>query len=227
MNVGSIVDKYFSDTLVEAKKIADDHFGHVVFISFSFGGVCPLDGHAIAKIHILKEETTPMKVFLELEDLQEALDNYVIDSIGLKGATGVNIILEDSQEPEFEVLFYHEAPTSKSKNRGGHPKGSRNKAKSAPETKEEVSDDSVENTTEGSSDTPDTAGSESTEADSSNGEKQPATKVTETKSTKTGNLFGDEESQSSESAETTTSNSAEEKTPARKVTTKKSSIFDA
>lgn len=44
MNVGSIVDKYFSDTMVEAKKIEDDDYNHVVLNSFSFGGVCPLDG---------------------------------------------------------------------------------------------------------------------------------------------------------------------------------------
>lgn len=39
MNIGCIVDKFFSDLLTEAKVIDDDHGDIVVSASFSFGGI--------------------------------------------------------------------------------------------------------------------------------------------------------------------------------------------
>jgi len=82
MNIGSIADKYFSDTMVEAGKIPDDNTDHIVLSTFSFGGLSKMDGHAIATVHILdtqKEQKEPenMRILLDQEDIQAALNAYV------------------------------------------------------------------------------------------------------------------------------------------------------
>ena len=82
MNVGSIADKYFSDTMVEAGKIPDDNTDHIVLSTFSFGGVSKLDGYAIATVYILNvqqkdKEPEPMKILLDQEDIHNALNDYL------------------------------------------------------------------------------------------------------------------------------------------------------
>ncbi len=237
MNVGSIVDKYFSDTLVETKKIMDDHFDHVVLVSFSFGGVCKLDGHAIATINILEEET-PMRILLDDNDIQIALETYVATQ-GISGSSGVKITI-DGDTIEAEVLMGDPTPppATKPKNKGGRPAGSKNKKpapEKEPEPPEEVTPDVVENDTKTGSDGTDSGPSEPATSPAETG---PETVVTELKApepeTKTpaaasgkkkGNLFGDEEdSPSSATTETKTEDSPpEEAAPPLK---KKSSIFD-
>jgi len=39
MNVGSIVDKFFCDSLVELGKVPDDNYNYLKKVSFSFGGL--------------------------------------------------------------------------------------------------------------------------------------------------------------------------------------------
>lgn len=216
MNVGSIVDKYFSDTLVEAKVIPDDNYDHVVFNSFSFGGVQKMDGHAIATIFILEEEK-PMRVLLDQNDIQTALTTYV-EGMKLPGATGVTLSV-DGEDIVAEVTFGEpEAPAEKPKTRRRTTKP---KAKPEPKA-EEVTDEPTETAGEGSNDSADTAEAERTEDAAPAGEE-----ASDDKGSKKGNLFGDEDGQSSDSAETTTSDPAEEEAPAEPVKTKKkSSIFD-
>lgn len=232
MNVGSILDKYFMDTMVEAGKIPDDDYSHVVLNSFSFGGVCPMDGHAIATIHILERET-PMRVILDQEDIQTALDTYV-QTMGITGATGVELTVNDDGEVEAEVLI-GEAKAAPKKHRGGRPRGSKNKPKPTTEdSNDEVTEDADDDSEDGSDGTNLGGGDASTdttpagEGESEEGETEQAKTKTEeapkstTGGTKKGNLFADEDDQSSESAESDSSEKA-----ALVVKTKKSSIFDA
>lgn len=228
MNVGSIVDKYFSDTMVEAKKIMDDHFDHVVLISFSFGGVRPMDGHAIARIYILEptEKDSDMRIILDQDDIQRALENYV-ETHGFENSTGVKIIINDDNI-EAEVLMNPAAnipakpKTTTTKNKGGRPKGSKNKPKP------EVTDD--HNDSEDGGNGTDSGSSESAAANSEAGTKATAstdeTKKPEASSQK-GNLFGDEDDQSSESSTSTENAGQAPETENSVKTTKKSSIFDA
>jgi len=234
MNVGSIVDKYFSDTLVEAKKIMDDHFGHVVLVSFSFGGVVKMDGHAIAKIHILEpenKETSDMRILLDQTDIQTALNTYV-ESMGIAGATGVELSIDDG-EIVAEVTMGETKAAPKPKNKGGRPPGSKNKpkpaAKAEPEPEKEEVTDAAEDDSQDGADGTDSGSGESPEADSEAGAEEPAAKTTGKSKAAKGNLFADEDGQSSESPATTDAEEAEEgggedKTPV--VKTKKSSIFD-
>ena len=207
MNVGSIVDKYFSDTMVEAKRIPDDDYTHIVRVSFSFGGVCSLNGHATAEIMILDKKENNMRVMLDESDIQTALENYVAES-GITGATGVEITVQGNSieaEVQFGEVSETKEETTKPKSRGGRPRGSKNKTKDAP-VKEDANAD--EPTEAGSSD--------SNQGDS--GQPEGDSKAGSAKE----NLFGEEESQSSDSKEEVVPNETE--TP--KPTVKKSSIFD-
>ncbi len=220
MNVGAVADKYFSDTMVEAGKIPDDSHQHVVLCTFSFGGVRPMDGHVIATVNILEKESQPMRVMLDEEDIQAALDAHV-KTLGLPGATGVEMNVNDDGDIEAEVLMGEIKP----KNKGGRPRGSKTKttpAKATPKP-EETADDSKTDS-EGSGDGTDSGSSDESAVSAEAGAEAPADEKPEGK-TKKGNLFGDEDGQSSDS--TKTSETTEEATTASKVKApKKSSIFD-
>lgn len=214
MNVGSVTDKYFSDSMVEAERILDDNYHHIVASSFSFGGVDKMNGHAKITIFELEEET-PMRVLLDDNDFQTALENYV-EQQGIAGATGVKITVQ-GDKVEAEVLFgdapavvAEKAPAKKG--RGGRPAGSKNKPKV-----EETADDS-----------------QHPEADSSGsdtGASEPATKASEIteEAGKTSNPFAEGGTESSDSATPTKDEGqADEPTskPEAEVKPKKKSIFD-
>lgn len=224
MNVGSIVDKYFSDTLVAAKKIPDDDRKHVVFNSFSFGGVSPLDGYAIAEIYIL-ERSTPMRVLLDQSDIEDAL-NVWVDNAGFPGANGVELTVEggkvtaevtfdDGEDNEDEVQ--EDKPAPKRKGRGGRPRGSKNKPKPVEVT--EAAD--VVGTSKDSSNGSTGRGSEVSEEDS--GEELPK------ETGKKQNPFSEPEEESSESGDKPGETSEESSDVGEEPITpikKKSSIFD-
>lgn len=216
MNVGSIVDKYFSDTLVEAKKIMDDHFGHVVLVSFSFGGVVKLDGHAIAKIHILEKEESNMRILLDQDDIQTALETFV-EAQGITGANGVELTVEDGDIVAEVTMGEAKAAPKKATPR----KTTKRTVKAPAKAKEETAD--VENTAETGSDGSDSTDGGSTTDDTPAGDEAEAT--SKANSTESGNLFGDEDSQSSASDAKAEDNTPEEGGTDKKVT-KKSSIFD-
>lgn len=218
MNVGTVIDKYFSDTLVEAGKIPDDDYTHIVLSTFSFGGVVPLDGHAIATVNILKEESKPMRVMLDEEDIHQALDAYV-KTLNITGATGVEITVNDDGEIEAEVLMGDVKP----KNKGGRPRGSKNKTRSKPTSKDEGEDTNVDedgdDTSEGSSDSDDSGGDQPQEDASEEREDKPSF------GSKSGNLFGDSDEKESSDSPTNSEETQENTGP--KVMKRKSSIFDA
>lgn len=144
MNVGSIVDKFFSDSLTSAKIIEDDDYTKVVFNSFCFGAV--VKGEAFVRVHIIELEPRnkrDMRVLLDQADVQAALEAYV-EERGLSGASGVKLTVENG-EITAEVLFGAsytdlsdsdvESSTPVQKKRGGRPLGSKNKPK--PEVNED------------------------------------------------------------------------------------------
>lgn len=225
MNVGSIADKYFSDTLVEAGKLEDDNQDHIVLSTFSFGGVRPMDGHAIATVNILKKESEPMRVLLDQEDIQAALDAHV-KNLALPGATGVELTVTDDGKIEAEVLMGEAKP----KNKGGRPRGSKTRKptttvkKPAPEKEEDANvDEAGEDNSEGSGDVTDSGGDSAPETTAEEGSKEPS----KGKTTK-GNLFGDSDEKGSSDSQTTSEDETPKETgsQASKVKTKKSSIFD-
>lgn len=217
MNVGSIVDKFFSDVLVEAGVIPDDDYTHVVFNSFEIGPVCkdnPRVVVTITEINPTKKEK-PMRILLDENDIQIALTTYV-EELGISGATGVELRIEND-EIVAEVLT-GDAPVSVAK---PAPKTRK------PRAKKEVVTDVVEPSEIDSGDrntgTSETAELTTEEAIAAIGEAQPTDTVAETRNSK--NLF---EESPEESSETPTLESEADNTSAPvKPAKKKSSIFDA
>lgn len=226
MNVGSIADKYFSDTMVEAGKIPDDNTDHIVLSTFSFGGLTGLNGHAIATVNILKKEkeSEPMRILLDQEDIQTALNAYV-KTLNIPNAETATVELSVSEDGVEAEVVMGDAPI---KNKGGRPKGSTTRRKPAPK-KEEVTDaveKPADSGDEGSGTDADSGGSDQTETNSQEGEAEAPPAETKGKPTSK-NLFGDADKESSDSTKTTDKASESPETEDMKVKpTKKSSIFD-
>lgn len=217
MNVGSIVDKYFSDTLVEKGIIPDDDLKHVTFVSFGFGGMSKQE-HVLVTITETskpKRSKEPMRILLDQSDIQTALKSHV-ETMGISGATGVKITVKNG-EVVAEVLIGETEntktiTTTKTKSRSGRPKGSKNKPKEP-----EVTPDVAETGTSGSAGNDTGTGADADEENETTSED--TTSKTESDSGK--NLFGEEESESSNEG-----GSPEEETPVDTKPVKKSSIFD-
>ena len=142
MNVGSIVDKFFSDALVLNQIIPDDDYKHVVGISFSFGSLCPNDPHVLVTItETQPRKETPMRILLDQNEIQQALEAFVA-TMGLPGASGVEltvngdeiqaeIIMDDVISGAVTLPASTNTPTSDQpvKRRGGRVLGSKNKPK--------------------------------------------------------------------------------------------------
>lgn len=225
MNVGSITDKYFSDTMVEAGKIPDDNTDHIVLSTFSFGGLSQMDGHAIVTVHILDpietKESTHMRLFLDQSDIQSALNAYA-KTLQLPNAENAEVELSIEDDEIVAEVILGDAPV---KNKGGRPRKTTTR-KSTP-TEQEENSDATEKTAdsgdEGSGTDSDSGRSDTETPESEAGEETPA--KTEGK-TKKGNLFGDEDGPSSDSTEATKDSEAKGSTKVVKPV-KKSTIFDA
>ena len=222
MNVGSVTDKYFSDTMVEAGKIPDDNYNHIVLSTFSFGGVVSIGGHAIATVHILKpkqeKEPEKMRILLDQDDIQNALNAYV-KTLQFPNADKAEVELSIEDDEIVAEVIIGEAPV---KNRGGRPRKLTRTTTSAKKT--EVTEDAVETDSEGGCDSTASGGSNAPETDAEEGEAEAPVQPAK-KETPSGNLFGDEGDQSSDSTA-----EAEDSPPKGKTTivkpAKKSSIFD-
>jgi len=222
MNVGSIADKYFSDTMVEAGKIPDDNQEHIVLSTFSFGGLSKMDGHAIATVHILditkEKEPENMRILLDHDDIQTALNAFA-KSLQLPNAESAEVELSIEDDEIVAEVILGNAPV---KNKGGRPRKTTRKA--APKQEEVANDpeESAGSSDEGSGTDTDSGSSDTAETDAEDTAKTTAPAEGKTKK---GNLFGDEESPSSDSEAKTEDSQTKGATKVVKPT-KKSSIFD-
>lgn len=92
-NIGSIVDKFFSDALVDAGVIPDDNYTYLPVVQFFFGGIDRIDPRVEVTITPVNEKEQNMRIILTQEDLQTALKNYINDKI----------IIQDGQELSIEL----------------------------------------------------------------------------------------------------------------------------
>ena len=143
MNVGSVVDKFFSDALVLCGIVPDDDYKHVVKNDFEFGNLCPNDPHVLVTITETKpKKETPMRILLDQSEIQKALEAFV-QTMGLAGATGVELTLV-GDEIQAEIIMNGvisvpttvtvqpdstEAASDQPRKRGGRVPGSKNKLK--------------------------------------------------------------------------------------------------
>lgn len=211
-NVCSIVDKFFSDSLIHAGVIEDDNWKFLDSVSFGFGGFSTEEHVLVTITEIEPRKGNPMRILLDTTEVQTALETFV-ETLGLSGVTGVELNTEDSGEITAEVLIGEAAkPAAKPKpKRGGRQPGSKNKPKEPAEDVAVPGEDS--DAGDGSGD------AEPSEEPTPKTEAAPKADKAAGKSSK--NLFGDEETESSKSDSPEETEDAAPVKPA-----KKSSIFD-
>lgn len=221
MNVGSIVDKYFSDSLVELGKIEDDNYDFINHVSFGFGGLAEEEHVLVTITEIEPRKENPMRILLDESEIQTALEAFV-ETLGLTGVTGVQLDTNDAGEITAEVLM-GEATAEKpkttrtpTKNRGGRPAGSKNKV-----TKEDNDDVA---TTDEDSDAVDSSGaSESAKEEAEDSTDQTSKSPAKPEGGKSKNLFGESHETSSEGDPDEEEEGGDQSTG---TPVKKSSIFD-
>lgn len=183
MNVGSVVDKFFSDALVLCGIVPDDDYKHVVQNDFEFGNLCPNDPHVLVTITETKpRKETPMRILLDQSEIQKALEAFV-QTMGLAGATGVELTLV-GDEIQAEIIMNGvisvpttvtvqsdstDTATDQPRKRGGRVPGSKNKPKG--DTNHVATTAEVGNDLDGSGDSE--AGEDEGSSESSEDEAQP------------------------------------------------------
>lgn len=245
-NVASIVDKYFSDTMVGRNIIEDDDYTHIVHTSASCGGISPKDPHAIVTVMQVakKEQEMPMRILLDQEEIDVAIKEYVENHVNMP--VDEVVITSDENGLQVEIMVGsgepgadkpEEKPKAPRKARGGRPRGSKNKPK------EEAADAGGNSETGGDGDGKGAADAGGDEKPTATEAPDPiplkpeaeaeATANAEAKSEKptAGNLFGDD-SQSPSSDNTSDAKAeaptAEQEAPGDTAPKAKvSSIFDA
>lgn len=78
-NICSIVDKFFSDALVETRHLEDDNYTFVEGISFFFGSVDSENPRVDVEILPVtnSKETDPMQITLVQSEIEQAIKSYV------------------------------------------------------------------------------------------------------------------------------------------------------
>lgn len=206
-NICSIVDKFFSDTLQHAGIIEDDNWKFLDDVSFGFGGLATEEHVLVTITEIEPRKGNAMRILLDEDEIQKALEAFVA-TLGLTGVTGVDLTSDDDGNVTAEVLM-GEAKAKPKTRRGGRQPGSKNKPKE-PVEDVDVSDED--------GDAGDGAGDAEPAEDEAPADK--ADTSTKAGGSSSKNLFGDEETESSES------DSPEESEDAPTTKVKKSSIFD-
>lgn len=88
-NICSVVDKFFSDAFVELGYLADDNFKYLPEVIYLFGGISKKN----PRVEVTVEELTNMKVQLEQDEIDEALNEYLGKRLGLS-KTKAQVVLE-------------------------------------------------------------------------------------------------------------------------------------
>lgn len=226
MNVGSIVNKFFEDALVELGVIPDDNYLYIRNHSFSFGGLSDKP-KAIVTITEIEPTTTQikkdknMRIILEENEIKDALENYVSNVLNMN-LEEVTLNINHSEESfEVELIVGNEVKVNTSNTtdtqakpkRRGRPKGSKNATKAEP-IKDTTSNDNPTNAE--NSDNSDSSGSDKPTkkklglfSEDETEEKSTTNKSQSSESKKSKNLFEDSPE---ESCETENSDKTEEKT---------------
>lgn len=96
-NICTVVDKFFSDTLVSAKKVRDDNYTVIGKVSFNFGSIDRDNPRVDVVIKPINKEQDEMKIVLEEKDIQQAVTTYVSENLGVEATvefTGSESLLE-------------------------------------------------------------------------------------------------------------------------------------
>lgn len=102
-NICSIVDKFFSDTLVDAGVIDDDHCGIVYETTNKFGGIDkdnPRVEVILSDYELREPKEKPMRIILTQSEIEDALKAHVAQQLTLKEGQNIGINLKPTRGEE-------------------------------------------------------------------------------------------------------------------------------
>jgi hypothetical protein len=106
-NVCAIVDKFFSDTLVNTDKLVDDNRRVIASVRYLWGGVDtqnPRVEVTLSDIELQQEEEQPMKIMLTAAEVQQAVLDSVIRQITIRDDQEISVVLRPSRANESEIV---------------------------------------------------------------------------------------------------------------------------
>lgn len=103
-NICCIVDKFFSDTLVQLGKIPDDNYRIVKRVAFEFGEVDksnprvevtiePMETNSGSTVQTMQQKENTMQLTLVQTEIEEALRQYVTNQVAVKDGKRIDITL--------------------------------------------------------------------------------------------------------------------------------------
>lgn len=99
-NICSIVDKFFSDVLVDLGKIPDDNYTVVPDVSYSFGALDKDNPRVDVTITLIERDDETMQITLNQIEIETAIRNFVNEQVNLKPGQEINIELKAGRGPE-------------------------------------------------------------------------------------------------------------------------------
>lgn len=114
-NVCSIVDKFFSDVLVDCERIEDDNYNIVLSADYRYGGYVKGNSHVVVTIEPVgdilpehpEEEDETMQITIVQTEIEEAIRSHIlsqinvnpgmrieIDLLATRGATGFQAVID-------------------------------------------------------------------------------------------------------------------------------------
>lgn len=120
-NVGSIVDKFFSDALVSADKLEDDNYNVVLSASYRYGGITKGNPHCLVHIHPVLSLSTlhltgeTMQITLVQSEIETALRNYVTSLLNVREGHRIDITLKATRGEDGSTALIDIVPDTPAK----------------------------------------------------------------------------------------------------------------
>lgn len=116
-NICSIVDKFFSDTLVSKGKLEDDNYTIVPRITYSFGGIDKIHPRVEVTIipagdTLLNQKEEDMQIILVQAEVEQAIKDYIANRVTLAEGTEIAIDLKAGRGPESFTASIDIVPTA-------------------------------------------------------------------------------------------------------------------
>lgn len=104
-NICSIVDKFFSDTLVSKGKLEDDNYTIVPRVTYSFGRIDKIRPRVEVTIiptgdTLLNQKEENMQIILVQAEVEQAIKDYIANRVTLAKGTEIAIDLKAGRGPE-------------------------------------------------------------------------------------------------------------------------------
>lgn len=99
-NVCCIVDKFFSDCLVNAGKLPDDNSGVISEVTYRFGGIDtrnPRCDVTLSEIEVVEMKEDPMRIILVQAEIELALRQYVFSQINIAEGQDISIDFKNTR----------------------------------------------------------------------------------------------------------------------------------